>query len=624
MSRPPEASRRAAPDRASGRVVRVNGPLVEVEELEEVAVLDVVEVGPAALAAEVVSVRSGLVTAQVYEYTGGLRVGDRAAGQGRPLSARLGPGLLGGIFDGLLRPLSGRPAWLAPGSLEQDSTKRWRFVPVSRSAGAVGPGTVLGTVPTPSGVEHRVLVPPAVSGDLEWLAEEGEFTDTETIAIVGSKELAVSELWPVRTPRPLRARRDLSAPLMTGQRVVDLLFPIAKGATAAVPGGFGTGKTVLLQQIVKWCEADVIVFVGCGERGNELADALADLAELEDPRTGLSLLERTVVIANTSNMPVMAREASIYTGMTVAEFYRDMGYDTVLLADSTSRWAEALREFSSRSGELPAEEGYPAGLASALAAFYERSGQVETLGGEEGSVTAIGAVSPPGGDMTEPVTAHTERFVRCLWSLDRDLAYARHYPAITWRRSFSRDVETVGAWHASVGRPAWAGDRARAVAVLAEADRLAPMVELVGLGALPGRERIVLLAGRLLREAVLQQSALSANDATCSAQKQAALLEMVLSVYDRCLALVEQGLSPSAVEEFDLSGVTHVARRGWSRRCPERGATVRRCAPATRAARSARRCRPSRRGWPGRAGRAGRAGRPGGAGRPGRSAGGAS
>ncbi len=245
---------------------------------------------------------------------------------------------------------------------------------------------------------------------------------------------------------------------MTGQRVVDLLFPIAKGATAAVPGGFGTGKTVLLQQIVKWCEADVIVFVGCGERGNELADALADLAELEDPRTGHSLLERTVVIANTSNMPVMAREASIYTGMTVAEFYRDMGYDAVLLADSTSRWAEALREFSSRSGELPAEEGYPAGLASALAAFYERSGQVETLGGQEGSVTAIGAVSPPGGDMTEPVTAHTERFVRCLWSLDRDLAYARHYPAITWRRSFSRDAQALGCM-ARFGRPAGLGCR---------------------------------------------------------------------------------------------------------------------------------------------------------------------
>jgi V/A-type H+-transporting ATPase subunit A len=397
-----------------------------------------------------------------------------------------------------------------------------------------------------------------VSGTLEWVADGCEVTESETVAVVDGRELAVSELWPVRTARPVRARRELSAPLMTGQRVVDLLFPIAKGATAAVPGGFGTGKTVLLQQIVKWCEADVIVFVGCGERGNELADALAELAELEDPRSGHSLLERTVVIANTSNMPVMAREASIYTGMTVAEFYRDMGYDVVLLADSTSRWAEALREFSSRSGELPAEEGYPAGLASSLAAFYERSGQVETLGGKEGSVTTIGAVSPPGGDMTEPVTAHTERFVRCLWSLDRDLAYARHYPAVTWRRSFSRDAEALGAWHASAGRPGWAADRTHAVAVLAEADRLAPMVELVGLSALPARERMVLLAGRLLQEAVLQQSALSANDATCFPEKQAALLAMVLSIYDRCLLLVAQGVSASVVEECDLSGVTRV------------------------------------------------------------------
>jgi len=555
QARPEPSSEQAKP---TGRVVRVNGPLVEVEGLRSVAVSDVVEVGPASLAAEVVSVRRGLVTAQVYEYTGGLRVGDTAAGQSRPLSVRLYPGLLGGIFDGLLRPLAGRPTWLSPGSLEREPTARWPFVPYASPGAAAGPGTVLGTVSTRSGIEHRVLLPPGMSGPVEWVAEQGEIGETDTIAVVGEGKLSLSEWWPVRKSRPIGRRRELSMPLTTGQRVIDLLFPIAKGATAAVPGGFGTGKTVLLQQIVKWCEADVIVFVGCGERGNELADALADLADLEDPKTGLNLLARTVVIANTSNMPVMAREASIYTGMTVAEFYRDMGYHAVLLADSTSRWAEALREFSSRSGELPAEEGYPASLASALAAFYERSGKVETVGGKEGSVTVISAVSPPGGDMTEPVTAHTERFVRCLWSLDRDLAYARHYPAITWRRSFSRDAETVGAWHASTGRTAWARNRARAVALLAEADRLAPMLELVGLSALPDRERMVLLAGRLLREAVLQQSALSTHDATCSPEKQAALLEMVLAVYDRCLELVEHGVVASRVEESDLSGVTRV------------------------------------------------------------------
>ena len=557
-------SLRAGDAGSPGQVVRVNGPLVELEGLEAVAVSDVVEVGDARLAAEVVSVRNGLVTAQVYEYTGGLRVGDRAAGLGHPLVARLGPHLLGGVFDGLLRPLSGRSAWLSARTLEKGSLdeagaeKRWTFVPSSKPGVGVGPGALLGTVSTACGIEHRALVPPGFSGTLEWVAGEGELADSEAVAVVGGHQVTLSEQWPVRRARPVRARRELSQPLMTGQRVVDLLFPIAMGATAAVPGGFGTGKTVLLQQIVKWSEADVIVFVGCGERGNELADALTDLAELEDPRSGRSLLERTVVIANTSNMPVMAREASIYSGMTVAEFYRDMGYDTVLLADSTSRWAEALREFSSRSGELPVEEGYPAGLASALAAFYERAGRVDTLGGLEGSVTAIGAVSPPGGDMTEPVTAHTERFVRCLWSLDRDLAYARHYPAVTWRRSFSRDVDAVAAWHASAGRTGWAADRGRAVAILAEADRLAPLVELVGLAALPARERMVLLAGRLLREAVLQQSASSVNDATCAPSKQAALLGMVLSVYDSCVALVEGGVAPSVVEESDLSGIARV------------------------------------------------------------------
>jgi V/A-type H+-transporting ATPase subunit A len=537
----------------------VNGPLVEVEGLVGTAVFDVVEVGDALLAAEVVSIRSGLVTAQAYEYTGGLRVGDKATGLGRPLSARLGPGLLGGVFDGLLRPLAGGPTWLTPGALAAPrATATWPFVPTAGGGETVGPGECLGTIAGRGGLEHRVLVPPGVSGTLTSLAGEGELTEDQAVAEVDGRPFTLTEWWPVRVARPARARVELSEPLVTGQRVVDLLFPLTKGASAAVPGGFGTGKTVLLQQIVKWAAADVIVFVGCGERGNELADALADLAALEDPSTGRSLLERTVVIANTSNMPVMAREASVYTGMTVAEYYRDMGYDAVLLADSTSRWAEALREFSSRSGELPAEEGYPAGLASALAAFYERAGGVRTLGGREGSVTVIGAVSPPGGDMSEPVTAHTDRFVRCLWSLDRELAYARHYPAVTWRRSFSRDVEVVGAWHASAGRPGWARDRARAVALLAEADRLASVVELVGLAALPGRERMVILAARLLREAVLQQSALSEHDAWCGPPKQAALLDMVLAVHDQCLDAIERGLPASVVEEVDFSGVTRV------------------------------------------------------------------
>jgi V/A-type H+-transporting ATPase subunit A len=551
-----------AAGRSGGRVVRVNGPLVEVEGLAAVAAHEVIELGDARLPAEVASIHSGLVTAQAYEYTGGLRVGDPVIALGVPLSARLGPGLLGGIFDGMLRRLDPGRTWLGPGSEDRSATgasagpQRWPYRPVLATGVTVGPGAHLGSVATAGGVEYKVLVPPDVTGAVEWTAADGQVGQDDAVAVVAGTPVSVSQLWPIRTPRPAKARLELSAPLHTGQRVVDLLFPVTKGGTAAVPGGFGTGKTVLLQQIVRWCNADVIVFVGCGERGNELADALTDLEELEDPTTGRSLLERTVVIANTSNMPVMAREASIYAGMTVAELFRDMGYDVVLLADSTSRWAEALREFSSRSGELPAEEGYPAGLASALAAFYERAGRVTTLGNTEGSVTAIGAVSPPGGDMTEPVTAHTERFVRCLWSLDRDLAYSRHYPAVTWRRSFSRDVEAVAAWHATAGRVGWAADRARAVALLAESDRLASVVELVGLGALPGRERMALLAGQFLRDAVLAQSALSDNDAACGANKQAALLDMVLAVYDRCVALVDGGLPASVVEELDLSGVT--------------------------------------------------------------------
>jgi V/A-type H+-transporting ATPase subunit A len=356
----------------------------------------------------------------------------------------------------------------------------------------------------------------------------------------------------VRRPRPFRARRDAAVPLVTGQRVIDVLHPVARGSAAAVPGGFGTGKTVLLQQIAKWCDADVIVYVGCGERGNELADTVAELVEIEDPRTGGRLLDRTVVIANTSNMPMMAREASIHTAATVGEFYRDMGLDVVVIADSTSRWAEALRELASRTGDLPAEEGYPATLASALAAFYERAGRVETLGGRTGSVTVVGAVSPPGGDLTEPVTANTQRFVRALWTLDRDLAYARHYPAIGWAGSFSRDAAVLGPWHARHGDPAWARRRERVLGLLADADRIGALAELIGVEALPGYERVMLLGGRLMREAVLQQSALSPRDAHSGPERSAALVDAVLAVVDGCAEAVLRQVPAAAVEELDF------------------------------------------------------------------------
>jgi V/A-type H+-transporting ATPase subunit A len=543
----------------SGRVVRVNGPLAEIDGLERVEMLELLALGERRLPAEVVAIAGGRVTAQAFESLSGMRTGAPATTAGYPLSAWLGPGLLGGTFDGLLRPLAPDNDWIVSTALaEGGNPGPWTFEPAARTGDVVAAGALLGTIATAGPLEHRVLVPLGAAGRIDALAPAGELPAAGTIATIGGRPVPLYERWPIRVPRPCAARRDAAAPLLTGQRVLDLFFPVAKGATAAVPGGFGTGKTMLLQQIVKWCDADVIVFVGCGERGNELADAMADLRDLRDPVSGHALLARTVVIANTSNMPVMAREASIYTGMTVAEYYRDMGYDTVLLADSTSRWAEALREFSSRSGELPAEEGYPAGLASALAAFYERAGSVTTLGGSAGSVTVIGAVSPPGGDMTEPVTAHTERFVRALWSLDRELAYARHYPAVTWRRSFSRDAEAVGAWQAMAGRPNWNRARATAVTLLAEADRLESVVELVGLAGLPGRERMLLLAGRMLREAVLQQNALSPNDATCGPDKQSALLEIVLAVHGACLEAIERGVPAAMIEEFDFSRVARL------------------------------------------------------------------
>ncbi|MFI5067797.1 MAG: V-type ATP synthase subunit A [Streptosporangiales bacterium] len=540
----------------AARVARVNGPLVEVEGLAGVAMYDVVELGERGLPGEVVAIRGDVTTVQAYEYTGGLAPGHPARSRGEPLSARLGPHLLGGVFDGLLRPLSGAPAWLEPGqSRTPASSREFGFTPEVAQGAAVGNGTCLGLVATAGGIGYRVLAPPGLSGTVEEMRPAGPAAADAVIATVSGTAVRLTSAWPVRRPMPYRRRLDGGAPLLTGQRVVDVLFPVIRGGSTAVPGGFGTGKTVLLQQITKWCDADVIVYVGCGERGNELADMLGEIAELADPRTGGRLAERTVVIANTSNMPMMAREASIYSAATVAEHFRDMGLDTVVVADSTSRWAEALREFASRSGELPAEEGYPASLSSALAAFYERAGRVITSEGREGSVTIIGAVSPAGGDLTEPVTTYTQRFVRCLWSLDRDLAYARHYPAVSWSGSFCRDVAAVATWHASRGDPGWAGRRSRLAALLADSDRLSSLAELLGVSALPPAERVTILAGRLIREGVLQQNALSAADASCDMARAAGLASAVLAVADRCQALADRGVPAAAIEEQDFSPI---------------------------------------------------------------------
>jgi V/A-type H+-transporting ATPase subunit A len=552
---PVEAEQAPVRGNVTGTVVRVNGPIVELEGLAGVSLGDLVEVGLGRLPGEVVTIRDGAVTTQVYEYTGGLRVGDPAFSDCRPLSIRLGPGLLGGVFDGLLHPLVEAAHMLQPGSFAQESTqaRQWTFEPEVTEGSLVGPGTAIGLVHESQAVDQVVLVPPGISGRLDELAAEGSYDPDAVIGRVGHAPIRLSNTWPVRQPRPYRERLDGQAPLTTGQRVLDLFFPLTKGSTGAVPGGFGTGKTILLQQIAKWCDADVIVYVGCGERGNEMSDVLDELRQLVDPRTGLGLMQRTVIIANTSNMPVLARELSIYTGITVAEFYRDMGLETVVIADSTSRWAEALRESASRIGALPAEEGYPAELPSRLAAFYERAGRILTLGGREASVTVIAAVSPPGGDKTEPVTAHTRRFVRTFWSLDRDLAAARHYPAVSWRDSFARDATGLGAWYAGQGDADWVQHRARAMAIVAEADRLQSVAELIGASALPDRERVILLSARLLHDAVLQQSAQSANDAYCASAKQAALLRLVLDIHARCVDLIARGVPASALEALDLS-----------------------------------------------------------------------
>jgi len=538
------------------QVARVNGPLVEVTGLTEVAMYDIVELGEHLLPGEAVAISGDLTTVQAYEYTGGLAPGHPARSRGEPLSARLGPHLLGGIFDGLLRPLSGAPAWLEPGyPFAPVPGKEFEFAPLAGAGASLRDGADLGSVTVPGGIDYRVLVPPGRSGVVEMVRDAGPAPADAVIATISGTDVCLTSSWPVRRPRPYRRRLDADAPLLTGQRVIDVLFPVTKGSSCAVPGGFGTGKTVLLQQITKWCDADVIVYVGCGERGNELADMLGELAELSDPRTGGRLAARTVVIANTSNMPMMAREASIYSAACVAEHFRDMGLDVVVVADSTSRWAEALREFASRTGELPAEEGYPASLASALAAFYERAGRVVTGGGREGSVTIIGAVSPAGGDMTEPVTAYTQRFVRSLWSLDRDLAYARHYPAISWSGSFSRDLATAAAWHARTGDREWADRRSRLAALLAEADRLGSMAELMGVASLPPRERATILAGRLIREGLLQQSAISPADAFCDTGRAAALASAVLAVAERCQQLADTAIPPAELEGLDFSPI---------------------------------------------------------------------
>jgi V/A-type H+-transporting ATPase subunit A len=545
-----------------GTVTWINGPVVRAEGSRHVSMMDLVEVGEDQLVGEVIGLNGNVITVQVYEETSGMHPGAPVYDTGLPLSVELAPGLLRSIFDGVQRPLpvieAHSGSFIGRG-IHVDSLNRedrWDFTPKLQVGDKVSGGTIIGTVPETEALEHRVMVPPDVQGTLTWIAPAKQYTIDEPIARVetesGEKELTMLQRWPVRRPRPYLMRRSMNEPLITGQRVLDTFFPLAKGGTAAIPGAFGSGKTVTQHSIAKWADAQVIVYIGCGERGNEMTEVLQEFPHLVDPRTERPLMERTVLIANTSNMPVAAREASIYTGITIAEYYRDMGYHVALMADSTSRWAEALREISGRLEELPAEEGYPAYLADRLAEFYERAGHVETLNGQKGSISVVGAVSPPGGDFSEPVTQHTKRFIRCFWALDKSLASARHYPSINWLDSYSEYIEGVaGWWREEVGQD-WHAMRAYAMELLSEESRLQQIVKLVGSDTLPDEQRLILETARLLREGFLQQNSFDPVDAYSPVEKQIRMLGLILNFHRHAQRIIKQGALISAIHDLPV------------------------------------------------------------------------
>ncbi|MBO7163287.1 MAG: V-type ATP synthase subunit A [Spirochaetaceae bacterium] len=537
-----------------GKVTRISGPIVYASGLDGCGLYDVVSVGNAQLIGEIIRLEAGSATIQIYEDDTGMAIGEPVVCLERPLSLRLGPGLVGTIYDGIQRPLETMykegGAFLLPGQRAEplDVQKKWSFVPTLSADAAIAPGTVLGTVQETSSILHKIMVPPHIQGrSLEFLKGEGEYTIDDVIARTNlGEEICLAHYWPVRQARPFLRKMEVSEPLFTGQRVIDVFFPLAKGGTAAIPGGFGTGKTMTQHAVAKWCDADLIVYVGCGERGNEMTDVLREFPSLIDPRTGRSLMERTILIANTSNMPVAAREVSLYSGITLAEYYRDMGMTVAIMADSTSRWAEALRELSGRMEEMPAEEGFPAYLPTRLAEFYERAGCIKTLSGADGSISIIGAVSPPGGDFSEPVTQHTKRFIRCFWALDKDLAYARHYPAVSWLNSYSEyDVNVRAWWDAFDER--WSIIRNDAMNLLKREQRLEQIVKLIGPDAVPDAERLVLIVSEMIRNGFLQQSAFDAIDVYSVAGKQVAILNLMMMFYHRALDLMKKGAPLSKI-----------------------------------------------------------------------------
>ena len=524
-----------------GKVIKVSGPLVVADGMADANMADVVRVGPKQLIGEILNMTGDRASIQVYEETSGLGPGAEVVTTGAPLSVELGPGLIESIYDGIQRPLeeirsmagAHIPRGIQAPPLPED--EKWDFTPVAKPGDAVVAGDVLGTVPETTSVLHKIMVPHRMDGTVEWVAEAGEYTIRDVIAKVrladGSlKELTMVQKWPVRVGRPYRRKFPPSAPLQTGQRVIDTMFPVAKGGTAAVPGPFGSGKTVVQHQLAKWADVDIVVYIGCGERGNEMTDVLREFPELTDPRTGETLMKRTVLIANTSDMPVAAREASVYTGITIAEYFRDMGYAVAVIADSTSRWAEALREMSGRLEEMPGEEGYPAYLVSRLAQFYERAGVVQCLGSEErtGSLTAVGAVSPPGGDLSEPVAQGTMRIVKVFWSLDASLAYRRHFPAIHWLNSYSLYLDSLRPWFDEHLGQAFMQNRDHAMHLLQEENELNEIVQLVGKDSLSPNDQLTLEVTRMLREDFLQQNAFMDVDSYTGFDRQERLMSLIL------------------------------------------------------------------------------------------------
>ncbi len=543
-------------------ISKINGPVVIAEGDADFAMHDMVKVGKQKLMGEVIKLDKKSATIQVYEDTSGMKIGEEVYGENEPLSLILGPGIIGNIYDGVQRPLNRIEEVLKTGYIGKgvevsgiDLEKKWYFIPKVNIGDSIEFGSILGCVQETQAIENRILYPEKLNGKIIFVAEQGEYKVTDTIAKVQMEngkivEINMYQKWPVRTPRPYKTRLRANIPLLTGQRVIDSLFPIAKGGTATIPGGFGTGKTVTQHQLAKWCDADIIVYIGCGERGNEMTQVLEDFPKLTDPRSGRPLMERTVLIANTSNMPVAAREASIYTGITIAEYYRDMGYNVAIMADSTSRWAEALREISGRLEEMPAEEGFPSYLPSRLSEFYGRAGRVETFNGDIGSVSIIGAVSPQGSDFSEPVTQNTRRFVHVFWGLDRDLAYSRHYPSINWIISYSEYSNELAEWFDENINEDFSNVKNQITKLLNEEDELQKIAKVVGKDVLSDLKKLVLEICRCIRVGFLQQNSFNEIDTSVPLEKQFKMMDLIVFMYNESLELIEKGIPLSEIKKL--------------------------------------------------------------------------